>query len=710
MRRTYHETVVIVCLIIVTVTGGEKCDEGWEKIEGVKPETFNSVKTLYLGENSQGIVTICFDRCLNTTNCTSFLIDFERSLCTSVTELSTDLEPAENFTLYQKICLRVPPGCREDRLWQVERTLGAVLIDTRYLSPPEVLSRSQCYQRCIEEGRNCKSAQFRTSQPLAVGDSKGICTLLNIERSVRPQSYRASMYRDEYLEPQCHNLSSLDFCSYAEIQNQTLPYADRKIQGLDAKQCEARCNRSGDGFICRAFTLANATGHGENSSTCLLHSHDTISTGVSALIKRANVIYKEREPCLNLKVSCTNESLVIQLETQEPFTGRLYASGYSETCDVQGTGKNTTTLALRIPSETELDEGNVNCGITPAYALEAENQTRAAIWVTLVVQFNPIIQRLGDQSVRVGCTLDNGEIPLPRNVSVETGYGFSSPDAGLPPLTATVFNTTSPPVLLMKIVDENMNDISFANLGQRLVLRIEIYPPDGPYDITARHLVASSASGDQSILLLDEIGCPADPHVFPPMVKDPYDNKSLISTFTAFKFPRSYRVRFNAVVKFCINECQPTKCRDLVVSYGRRRRSVNEIIPSEIPEIPLEELPLDTSIVVREASVAAVPLRSGNRPDTVLISGEQSSDRLLCVDPALALGLLIFWLIVQILLTITCIYVIRRYRRLARKAEEDRADVLARHLYGIHGGNFEISRRVRWADHNGSSVFYGVDP
>lgn len=77
---------------------------------------------------------------------------------------------------------------------------------------------------------------------------------------------------------------------------------------------------------------------------------------------------------------------------------------------------------------------------------------------------------------------------------------------------------------------------------------------------------------------------------------------------------------------------------------------------------------------------------------------------LLCVDAALALGLLIFWLIVQILLTMTCIYVIRKYRRVARKAEEDRADILTRHLYGIHGGNFEISRRVRWADHNGSTI------
>lgn len=80
------------------------------------------------------------------------------------------------------------------------------------------------------------------------------------------------------------------------------------------------------------------------------------------------------------------------------------------------------------------------------------------------------------------------------------------------------------------------------------------------------------------------------------------------------------------------------------------------------------------------------------------------SDSLFCVDASLALGLLIFWLIIQIALTAGCIIAVRRYRKMAVEAEEDRAQILARHLYGIHGGNFEIARRVRWADRNDSSI------
>lgn len=74
------------------------------------------------------------------------------------------------------------------------------------------------------------------------------------------------------------------------------------------------------------------------------------------------------------------------------------------------------------------------------------------------------------------------------------------------------------------------------------------------------------------------------------------------------------------------------------------------------------------------------------------------------MNSVVAFSLIILWLIIQIILIAGCFITITRYRKEAKQAEEDRADILARHLYGIHGGNFEISRRVRWADHNSSTV------
>lgn len=143
--------------------------------------------------------------------------------------------------------------------------------------------------------------------------------------------------------------------------------------------------------------------------------------------------------------------------------------------------------------------------------------------------------------------------------------------------------------------------------------------------MAAGHLVASSTSGDASILLLDEMGCPTDAKIFPGMFKDPVNNKSLISTFTAFKFPDSYRVKFNVIVRFCLSECPSTKCKGDIVSYGRRKRSTATVaewneVNSEIDTI--EELPLESSIIVRDAVIAADPLRSG-KSDTIFLAGER---------------------------------------------------------------------------------------
>lgn len=80
------------------------------------------------------------------------------------------------------------------------------------------------------------------------------------------------------------------------------------------------------------------------------------------------------------------------------------------------------------------------------------------------------------------------------------------------------------------------------------------------------------------------------------------------------------------------------------------------------------------------------------------------ADSQFCMNGSLALILLVLLLIIQIILIGSCVLAVRNYRRMAIRAEEDRADILARHLYGVHGGNFEISRRVRWADNNDSTL------
>ncbi|KAL6266982.1 hypothetical protein P5V15_000066 [Pogonomyrmex californicus] len=696
--------MIFACCIVSANTGSsQSCqnqDMGWEKIAGAKPA--NAVETvLYrngaIGNN--GIIASCFNRC-KSLNCTAFVVDFARSICYSVQVKSEELIPETNATLFHKICIKVPPSCKQQRLWQIERTLGAILKEGQSGWFHQALKRSECYEKCLQARDECASAQYRTGEPLTLDDTIGTCSLSMLERGTRPQAYRSSMYRDEYLQDQCHNTFKKSYCSYAEFRNVSLPYSDVALPGLDVKQCEERCDRSEDGFICRAYTVD----YSEKKPLCLLHSDDTIALGASSLVVRPNVVYKEQEPCLNLKVECGESTMTITLTTMEPFIGRMYVSGHGDTCGVNGIGHNVTTLKLLLPKKEQIDKQEIPCGLTPAFSIDKDNRTHILVWAIIVIQYNPIIQRLGDQSVRVGCSLDDSNLPEPRNVTVQSKFTFIDPNAGVPPVGSIVVNTsTEVPVVTMRILNEDNTDAVVTQLGQKLTLRIEIHPVNGTYDIAAGHLVASSASGESSYLLLDEVGCPTDPTTFPALLKDPIDNRSLISTFTAFKFPDSQIVRFNVIVRFCVEECEPATCRGGQISYGRRRRSIEQPVVAEVTEIfrnlTPAELSLQLSIVVQSPMITADHLSREN-PDTLLIT---DGNGLFCMDPALALGLLIFWLIIQILLTVGCILAVGRYRRMAVEAEEDRADILAAHLYGIHRGNFE-TRRVRWADRNDSPI------
>ncbi|EFN77857.1 uncharacterized protein LOC105189233 [Harpegnathos saltator] len=704
-------TIFICCLVARTgcVYNCRDQDTGWEKVSAAKPA--NSVESpLYRNDavGNNGIVAPCFNRCKKQ-NCSAFVIDFARNICYSVQTNGEELVPEANATFFHKICVRAPASCKQERLWQVERTLGAILKDEHALVYNTSLRRSQCYEECLKAGDGCGSAQFRTSQPLSTNDSVGTCWLSRLERGTKPQAYGTSMYRDEYLQSQCHNISKRSYCSYAEFRNVTLPYSDVALPGLDDKRCEERCDRGMDGFICRAYTVD----HNDRKKTvCQLHSDDTIALGVSSLIPMRNVIYKEREACIDLRVQCQDSIMMVILTTAEPFEGRMYVNGHAETCGVHGDGRKVTILKISLPSVEHLSGSDKMCGLTPAFSIDKQNRTHTLVWAIIVIQYNPIIQRLGDQSVKVGCSLDDCEVPEPRNVSVHSSFSFLDPNAGIPPIASTVVNVSSEvPIVTMRILNEENKDAIVTQLGQKLTLRIEIQPANGPYDIIAGHLVASSASGDSSYLLLDQVGCPTDPATFPALLKDPTDNRSLIATFTAFKFPDSQIVRFNVIVRFCFKECKPTVCRGGQISYGRRRRSTEETtVADEVTEmfknLTPTDMPLQLSIVVQSPVITADYLvsRDNGIPDTLLIAGERSIDGLFCVDAGLALGLLIFWLIIQIALTVGCLLAVRRYKRMAVEAEEDRAEILARHLYGIHGGNFEIARRVRWADRTGSSI------
>jgi hypothetical protein len=75
-----------------------------------------------------------------------------------------------------------------------------------------------------------------------------------------------------------------------------------------------------------------------------------------------------------VRVQCGETTMTITLITTEPFKGRMYVSGYAETCGVHGHGRNITTLKLPLPRKKYLGRSNIACGLTPAFSIDNENR------------------------------------------------------------------------------------------------------------------------------------------------------------------------------------------------------------------------------------------------------------------------------------------------------------------------------------------------
>lgn len=52
--------------------------------------------------------------------------------------------------------------------------------------------------------------------------------------------------------------------------------------------------------------------------------------------------------------------------------------------------------------------------------------------------------------------------------------------AGVPPISSTIVNVSSQvPIVTMRILDENLRDAMVTHLGQKLILKIQLSPPNG---------------------------------------------------------------------------------------------------------------------------------------------------------------------------------------------------------------------------------------
>ncbi|KAL1498109.1 hypothetical protein ABEB36_008963 [Hypothenemus hampei] len=703
--------IILIAIVVIFLKGHSvlglepslknclKSNIHFEKVIGLPRIQFSGEQLLFElkpNERQRPIILDCLKICQENDECISFMLQYDTNKCywfkEDLTKIqgATRLEVDNNSVWFDKTCFITRNPCK--KLWIFERIRGATLVgnDTKVIDLN--MTRKECEQKCLDEKDfHCKSVKFLI--PLYPNfpknnESTGKCILSNTDRHLMPTGYRVSTFNDYYLENQCEisdNLTNKDtgqtnYCTYEEYDEVQFKHADVLLENRTKDDCERECNTY-ENFNCRGYTISK-----ENS--CMLHSEDTKLMGPRILSSNKQFTYYEKARCLNITVSCTDNFMIVEYKPETDFRGKLYMQGYSDDpgCFVMGKGK-FAIVTLKLPLLM------THCGILKAGSLTS----RTLLSGLLIIQYNSLIQTQSDRILKVGCIFNNEN-----KVLIGTGVTISS---NLPNKGGTLINSsknhTFAPMVEMKIVDlKSKNEITDSQIGQELQLVIELKEKTNTYDFWASDLIAMTEKGDESIVLIDEYGCPTNLNIFPPLTKVVENGtRKIQATFQAFKFASSSIIRFSVLVQFCLNACMPIKCKNNVESYGKKKREISSRNEANLAtkSSVMPQMPLEYVMVVRSLNSHPDRLILGNNDGKLLVAGFNYATNEVCMDFSLVIGLIITWILIQLIFVIACICLIRQYKKYYQ--EECRRLTMENFNknFGLGLSNLE-SRRVRWAD------------
>src|SRR5205823_6564022 len=113
-------------------------------------------------------------------------------------------------------------------------------------------------------------------------------------------------------------------CQYRDHTDAFLPYVDRLTHAFSLSDCQRQC----DGerlFPCRAVSYETY------ARDCALSSEDLSAMspvlGRSALTPRRHSVFSEKGSCEQVTVQCTQQDMLLTINFDSPFSGRVYAKG-----------------------------------------------------------------------------------------------------------------------------------------------------------------------------------------------------------------------------------------------------------------------------------------------------------------------------------------------------------------------------------------------
>lgn len=309
-----------------------------------------------------------------------------------------------------------------------------------------------------------------------------------------------------------------------------------------------------------------SVGTGSGTDNQLPVVFDTVADNTLTNLTRNDVNCDKTGTCYDVSVNCKDTKIAVQVRTNKPFNGRIYALGRSETCNIDVINSDLFRLDLTMTGQ------------------DCNTQSVTGVYSnTVVLQHHSVVMTKADKIYKVKCTYDMSS----KNIT------FGMMPIRDPEMISITSAPEAPPPRI-RILDSRSREVETVRIGDKLTFRIEI-PEDTPYGIFARSCVAMAKDSKSTFQIIDDEGCPVDPSIFPAFIPD---GNALQSIYEAFRFTESYGVIFQCNVKYCLGPCEPAVCewgRESIESWGRRKRSISNVTDEEREE---EDMTLSQEILV----------------------------------------------------------------------------------------------------------------
>lgn len=167
---------------------------------------------------------------------------------------------------------------------------------------------------------------------------------------------------------------------------------------------------------------------------------------------RTDVNCDKTGTCYDVSVHCKDTRIAVQIRTNKPFNGRIYALGRSETCNIDVTNSDLFRLDLTMSGQ------------------DCNTQSVTGVYSnTVVLQHHSVVMTKADKIYKVKCTYDMSS----KNIT------FGMMPIRDPEMISITSAPEAPPPRI-RILDSRNREVETVRIGDKLTFRIEI-PEDSKY-------------------------------------------------------------------------------------------------------------------------------------------------------------------------------------------------------------------------------------